>query len=233
MAMARVNGLTPGLSSQRSCSLEGPVRAMNPTAALNHLRSAGQLRLAELAQLRREQHGERSFVELCPGPEWFPAREVVLGPAPVLRLRRHQMAKDAACICNLVRCEQRKGRERGVAGPHEMVAAERVRAITPRHAEAGDDGARIGTILVNLQHCRREQSRIAQGIVGSRQVQLRTPRLPGLQEFPAQRVETIRHRGARPACARRARTRQSQAPARRCRPGPGRSRPRYRCSADV
>ena len=65
----------------------------------------------------------------------------------------------------LVRCQQRKGRERGIARPHQVVAAERIRAVTPGHAEAGDDGAGIGTILVNLQHRRREQSRIARGVV--------------------------------------------------------------------
>ncbi len=32
-AIASVKGLTPGFSSQRSCSLEGPERTMNPTAA--------------------------------------------------------------------------------------------------------------------------------------------------------------------------------------------------------
>lgn len=49
--------------------------------------------------------------------------------------------------------------------------------------------ARIGAILVDLQHCGRQLRRIAQRLIGTRQAQGRAPSMPGIEERAVHRIE--------------------------------------------
>ena len=55
-----------------------------PDGGSDHPRGAGQLCLAQLAQLGGQQHREGRFVQLRSGPERLAGGKVVLRPAPVL-----------------------------------------------------------------------------------------------------------------------------------------------------
>ena len=155
----------------------------------HHLPSARKLRLAQLGELGREQHRQRHLIELDAVPVGLAAREVVLRPVSSGPLRGNEMRENLPGVEPLVGGEQREGREAGVARPYEVIPAERFGAVTPRHRQARDDRTRVGAILVDLQHRRRELRRIAQRLIGTRQAQSRSPPMPGLDEGAAQRIE--------------------------------------------
>ena len=164
----------------------------------HHVPGPRQLGLAYLAQLRRQQHRKRGLIELHPDPERLAAGKIVLWPAAIAALRCRQMRQHMTRVDHLMRGQQGKCGERRIARPHQVIAAQIVGAIAPRHAQAGDHRSRICAILVNLQHRGRQQPRIAEDIVRTRQLQLRTPVVPVLQKFGAQRSERRRQRSARP-----------------------------------
>ena len=141
----------------------------------HHVPRARQLGLAELAQLCRQQHRKRRLIQLHADPERLAARKVVLRPAAIAALRRGQVRQDVARIDQLMRRQQRERRERRIARPHQVVAAQVVGAVAPGHAQAGHDRARIGAILVDLEHRRRQQPGITERIVGPRQCRSREP----------------------------------------------------------
>src|SRR6266853_13847 len=89
----------------------------------------------------------------------------------------------------LVRSQQCQRRERRITRPYEMVAAERVRAVAPRHGEARHHCARIGTILVNLEDGGRELRSISER---------RAPGAPRSEKIAPKRIEVGGERGARP-----------------------------------
>ena len=156
-----------------------------------------QLCLADVTQLCRQQDRKRCLIELHPDPERLAAREIILRPAAVAALGRSQMGQDMSRIDQLMRRQQRKRRQRGIARPHQVIAAQRIAAVAPRHAQACHHRARIGAILMNLQHRCRLQPGVAKDVIGPRQSQARTPVIPVLQKLLAQRIERRRQRGAR------------------------------------
>ena len=69
----------------------------------------------------------------------------------------HPRMRPRACA---VGGKQSKGREGGIARPHEMVAASFVAAIAPRNAEACHHGPGIGLVQMRAQHDRRNVASI-------------------------------------------------------------------------
>ncbi len=108
------------------------------------------VRPAGRVQLRRQQYRQRHLVKLASAPVTAPVGEIVLRPAAVAGLRSDEVVERAQRVVDLPDRDHRERRLHRVARPDEMVSAGVVVAVAPRHAQAGDDRAGIGAVLMHL-----------------------------------------------------------------------------------
>ena len=125
--------------------------------AANHGLDAAHARERVLLhELAGKNDGESHLVELDAGPERTAVGEAVLVPPPVIGLGGHEIGQHPSRILDLAHGHQREPRFDAIARPHQVVAARAVARLSPRHAQAGDDRARIGPVLVHFQDDRRD-----------------------------------------------------------------------------
>ena len=112
-------------------------------------------------------------------------------------LAANQVSQYVARVDELIRRQQGKGSESGIAWPYQVIATERVGAVAPGHAQAGDHRPGIGAILVDFKHRRRQQACIAQCRIRPRKFESAAPVIPVLQKFLPQHFERHRQRDSR------------------------------------
>ena len=127
---ARVKALIPSFSSQRSWAVEGPVRAMKPSALRTMSATAMPRKPVALAEGGGEQHRERGLVELDAAPERRAAEPLVLVPMTVLVLCRDQIAQRIGGLALGAERQERAGAFNQIARPYQMIAAALV-AVSP------------------------------------------------------------------------------------------------------
>ena len=162
MTTARVKGLTPAISSQRSWSVAGPSAGDEAERAADHILDLDAGERLALVEGGGEQYRKRGFVELDALPVGRAAEPLVLMPVAVRQLRRHQIAQGVARL--LIGAERQKcaGGLDQIARPDQMVAAALVAAVAPRDAETGDHRAGKGLVEMAAQHDRRDQELVRQ-----------------------------------------------------------------------
>jgi hypothetical protein len=90
--------LIPVLSSQRSCSVAGPVRAIKPEGAAHHVLDFDAAQRLAFIEHCCEQHGKGGLIELNAFPIGFAAEPLVLIPVAVLELCCNQIPQGIACF---------------------------------------------------------------------------------------------------------------------------------------
>ena len=135
-----------------------------------------------LHELAGEHDGKSHLVELDAGPVGAAVGEAVLVPPSVIGLGGDEIGQHPSRIVDLAHGDQRESRFDAIARPHQVVAARTVARLSPRHAQAGDDRARIGPVLVHLEDDRRDIGFAFDLGRALGDDQLLPPRLPAIDE---------------------------------------------------
>ncbi len=107
--------------------------------------------MAALGEFRGQQDRKRRLVELDAFPEWAAVGIEVLRPMAVGVLHRDEVGQHPAGIVDLPDRQKREAGIHRVARPDQVVAAEVVARISPRHAQRGHDRAGKCPVLVGAQ----------------------------------------------------------------------------------
>src|SRR5215470_2066753 len=135
-----------------------------------------------------ENDGKANLVKLNATPEWATIGEAVLVPASVLILNGDEIRQHGTSVINLSDPQKRQTRFDTVARPDQMIAANGIAGISPRHAQAGDDRTGIRTVLMHFENDRRNISLSPQVGRGVRNSQAFPPLLPACDESLVYRI---------------------------------------------
>ena len=132
IAAASVNALTPAHLFPAILVAGRTVQREERECPADHVLDRDAVERIGLGEVRGQQNRKRHLVELRAGPARPAAEPLVLRPASVRELRRHQVAQDVAGLVHRARRKERARALDKVARPNQMVAADVVRSCCPR-----------------------------------------------------------------------------------------------------
>ena len=122
-----------------------------PDHGIHATQSAQRILFREFSS---ENDGKADLVELNATPEWATVGEAVLVPASVPVLNGDEVRQHGASVIDLSDPQKRQTRFDTIARPDQMIAANGIAGISPRHAQAGDDRTGIRTVLMHFENDR-------------------------------------------------------------------------------
>src|SRR5215813_14949902 len=84
--------------------------------------------------------------------------KAVLVPASILVLNCDQVGQHGAGIIDLSHSQKGEARFDAIARPDQMIAANGIGGVSPRHAQAGDYRTWVGAVLMHFQNDSRQIS---------------------------------------------------------------------------
>src|SRR5262249_38968851 len=135
-----------------------------------------------------ENDGKANLVKLNATPEWATIGEAVLIPASVRILNGDEIRQHGTSVIDLSDPQKRQTGFDTIARPDQMIAANSIAGISPRHAQAGDDRTGIRSVLMHFENNRRKISLSPQVGRGIRNSQAFPPLLPACDESLAYRI---------------------------------------------